>query len=136
MLDASVVVEYLVAASLTDRARTVFRATIEYGVELWAPDLVYAEAVSALRRLVRLRALAPRAGEAAVADLARLPLAIAGTRSLMSRAWELRDAVTPYDACYVALSQALGVTLITADRRLVRVMTARGFRATYLGDVG
>lgn len=135
MLDASVVVEYLVATPLTAKARAVFRTTVEQGVELWAPDLIYAAVASALRRLVALKALAPRAGAVAVADLVRLPLAIAGTRPLMPRAWDLRDAVTPYDACYVALAERLQVPLVTADRRLVRAMTTRGFSATFLGDV-
>ena len=35
-----------------------------------------------------------------------------------ARCWELRDNVTPYDAAYVALAEALGVPLLTADARL------------------
>ena len=37
---------------------------------------------------------------------------------LLPRCWELRDNVTPYDAAYVALAEALGVPLLTADARL------------------
>ena len=36
----------------------------------------------------------------------------------MVRAFELRDDVTAYDACYVALAEALDATLVTADARL------------------
>ena len=36
---------------------------------------------------------------------------------------ELRDTITPYDACYVALAESMGAVLLTADRRLAR---ARG----------
>ena len=39
-------------------------------------------------------------------------------RPLLPRCWELRDNVTPYDAAYVALAEALGVPLLTADARL------------------
>ena len=36
----------------------------------------------------------------------------------MRRAFELRENVTAYDACYVALAEALDWPLCTADRRL------------------
>ena len=34
--------------------------------------------------------------------------------------WQLRQAVTPYGAAYVALAEVLNVVLVTADRRLAR----------------
>ncbi len=34
--------------------------------------------------------------------------------------WELRENLTAYDAAFVALSEALGVPLVTADARLAR----------------
>ena len=34
--------------------------------------------------------------------------------------WELRHAVTAYDAAYIALAEALGIPMITADARLAR----------------
>jgi predicted nucleic acid-binding protein len=37
---------------------------------------------------------------------------------MLRRCWELRDNATVYDAAYVALAEHLGVTLVTADRRL------------------
>ncbi len=36
------------------------------------------------------------------------------------RIWELRRNLTPYDAAYVALAEALDCLLLTADRRLKR----------------
>ncbi len=36
------------------------------------------------------------------------------------RVWELRANLTVYDAWYVALAEALGTTLVTADQRLTR----------------
>ena len=37
---------------------------------------------------------------------------------LLSRIWDLRHNLTAYDAAYVALAEATGVPLITADRKL------------------
>lgn len=41
------------------------------------------------------------------------------------RVWELRSAMTVYDAWYVALAEELGTELITANGRLVRADGAR-----------
>jgi predicted nucleic acid-binding protein len=40
--------------------------------------------------------------------------------TLLPAVWELRANVTSYDACYVALAEALGCTLVTADLKLSR----------------
>jgi predicted nucleic acid-binding protein len=136
VIDASVAVEYLVVLRLAPQARWLFRAIAERDVELWAPDLLYPESVSALRRLVALRAIGADAGALAVERLGRLPLTIAGTRTLMARAWQVRDTVTPYDACYLALAEAIGTPFVTADRRLARTPPARDARVLFLGDLG
>ena len=135
VVDASVAVEYVVAISLTTQAQALFRATVDRDVELWAPDLLYPESVSAVRRLLRLRAISTAAADTAVARLVQLPLTISGTSGLMVRAWQLRDTVTPYDACYAALAETLDAPFVTADRRLARALAPRGTRALFLGDL-
>lgn len=69
----------------------------------------------------------PRRAELAVADLASLPLRRARHVDLLSRCWQLRENLTPYDAAYVALAEALDVALVTADRRMAQ---APGLRCT------
>ena len=133
VIDASVAVEYLVASALTPHAQALVRTVVDGEVELWAPDLIYPESVSALRKLARLRAIAPGDGDRAVADLVRLPIMSTGTRDLMPRAWALRGSVTPYDACYAALAHVLGAPFVTADRRLVRGLRGTVPAAIYLG---
>ena len=54
----------------------------------------------------------------AVADLEALPIQRVSHTPLVARCWELRANLTAYDAVYVALAEALGVTLLTADTRL------------------
>lgn len=48
-----------------------------------------------------------------------------GTHGLLGRVWELRDNLSAYDAGYVALAEALGCTLVTADARVSRAPGVR-----------
>lgn len=54
-----------------------------------------------------------------------MPLRRAPHDALLHRCWQLRDNMTMYDAAYVALAEALGAPLLTADRRLSRATGAR-----------
>lgn len=90
------------------------------GEQLAAPDLLRVEVLSVLRRQHRLGGLDAGQVTAAVEDLLDLGLDVYPTGPLLRRTWELRDNVTAYDACYVALAEALGCSLLTADARLSR----------------
>lgn len=135
VIDASAVVEYLVVLTLTDAATKLFHSAARGGVELWAPDLVYAESVSALRKLVRLGAISASGAKLAVEHLAQLPITATGTGSLMPDVWTMRSFLTPYDACYVALAKELGAVFVTAERSLVTELRKRRKRALHLGEV-
>lgn len=95
------------------------------GERLAAPELVDLEVASVWRRTARAGGLGGRRAGQALADLAGLPLARAPHQPLMSRIWELRDNLTPYDAAYVALAEALEAHLLTADRRLAQAPGTR-----------
>jgi predicted nucleic acid-binding protein len=116
VVDASIV-----AAALGDdgpdgdrvRARLV-------GEHLSAPELIDLEVASVWRRAARAGRLEHRRAHQALADLAALPLVRARHQPLMGRIWELRENLTTCDAAYVALAEALGAALLTADGRLSR----------------
>ena len=55
-----------------------------------------------------------------VEDLLALPLQRIPQRQLITRCWELRQNLTPYDAAYVALAELLDAVLVTGDKRLSR----------------
>ena len=135
VVDASAVVEYLVELELTDAATRLFHLAAEGRVELWAPDLVYPESASALRKLVQLGAIAGSAAESAVEHLTLLPISAAGTAPLIPEVWRLREFLTPYDACYVALADALGAELVTAEGKLAEELRKRRKRARFLGEL-
>jgi predicted nucleic acid-binding protein len=85
-----------------------------------APDLVDVETTAVLRRRWLGRTITAERFEQAVDDLLDLLLVRFPTLRLMRCAFELRANVTPYDARYVALAEALGCPLYTADRRLAQ----------------
>lgn len=90
------------------------------GEQLTAPDLLRVEVLSALRRQHLRGGLDAGQVAAAVDDLLDLDLEVYPTGPLLRRAWQLRNNITAYDACYVALAEVLGCPLLTADARLAR----------------
>ena len=89
------------------------------GQQLAAPDLLRIEVMSVIRRHTAGGALTQRQADSAIDDLLDLPIVVYPTAPLIRRGWELRRNVTAYDACYVALAEALGCPLATSDQRLV-----------------
>ena len=86
-----------------------------------APHVVDVEVLSVVRRDLLLRRLDPTAADQAIEDLRDWPGQRLGHRSLLERAWALRQNVRGWDAVYVALAEALHASLITTDERLGRV---------------
>lgn len=117
VLDASVVTDALaVRGAAGDVARHVVAA------EAWlhAPAILTAEVTSALRAMLRRGDLQPGEARAAVLRASAMRARRYPFEAFAARAWELRDAVTVYDAWYVALAEALDTALVTADDRLRR----------------
>lgn len=94
---------------------------------LHAPHLLDIEVTQVLRRLVQRKELTLARAEQAFEDLSAIVAERHEHRSLVPRIWQLRDALSAYDACYVALSEALDAPLLTCDAKLAG---ARGHRAT------
>lgn len=96
------------------------RARLALAREVAVPDLADVETVAVLRKRWLAGDITARRFKAAVQDLVALPMVRYPTGPFMTRAYELRANVTPYDAAYVALAEALACTLLTADGRLAR----------------
>lgn len=121
VVDASVL---FVALALDNHDGDSVRAVLR-GQQLAAPDLIDLEVVSALRKHVSIGLLDERRAHLALQDLQAIPLERARHAPLLSRCWELRDNFTAYDAAYIALAEALGATLLTADDRMARAPGSR-----------
>jgi len=112
--DASAVVEVLLALP---RAGEV-RATLAEHSELHVPEHFGVEVLSALRRYaVRGELTELRAAEAltALRDLRTISYPVI---ELVAEIWDLRDALTAYDAAYLALARRLDAGLVTLDGAL------------------
>ena len=121
VVDASVLLGVLLGAptAVTQVERELVGAR---SYALHAPDLIEPEALNALRRLVRARAITPDRAEQAIAHLGAARLIRYPHAPLRARVWALRDALSAYDATYLALTALLDeAVLLTADRGLATV---------------
>lgn len=88
--------------------------------QLHAPHLIDIEVASGVRRKVIAEEISAGVGWAALDTLRRLGMTRYPGFSLLGRVWELRQNLSPYEASYVALAEALTCGLLTADARLSR----------------
>lgn len=123
VFDASV---FLRSAMAGDAGAGRWLAAAELGeIRAHAPDLVYVEAANGLRNYVRAR-LASRADASdALASIVSFPLRVEPIVALVEPALAiaLEHGLSAYDATYLALAEATGATLVTADRVLADAAT-------------
>ncbi len=94
------------------------------GAPHYAPELIDIEYASALRKLVMRGTLEASEASQYIEDWSANSLIRCNHTMLLTRVWALRNNITPYDATYVALAEALEVPLMTADRRLAHAAAA------------
>jgi predicted nucleic acid-binding protein len=88
---------------------------------LAAPHLLPIETANVLRRLALAGDISSDVAALAHRDLLAIRMELFPYAPLGERVWELRQNVTSYDACYVALAELLRVPLATLDARLTRI---------------
>jgi predicted nucleic acid-binding protein len=122
VVDASVVVKWLVAESDTDKAEALLESyRLGYNV-LLAPELLALEVASVLWRRVRQGILLAREAESLFAYFNRIGPVLRPHLDLSGSAFELALAYqhSVYDCLYLALASEYGCDLITADEKLHR----------------
>jgi predicted nucleic acid-binding protein len=120
--DSSAVVEVLLGLP---RAGEV-RAVLAGHSELHVPEHFNVEALSALRRYAIRGELTQLRAAEALAALRELRTLTYPVIELSAEIWDLRDALTAYDAAYLALARRLDIGLITLDGGLATVAANEG----------
>ena len=115
VLDASAAVELLLR---TRRGSEVARRISDPAVTLHAPHLIDVEVLHAVRRAALVGDMSMSHAEVALHWFSNLDLTRYAPADLWRRMWALRANLSAYDAAYIALAEALGATVLTADARL------------------
>lgn len=117
VVDCSAVVELLTAK--TPAGESVARR-LTTAQTLYAPYILDGEVISALLGLMRGRKISEGEAEAALTNYRTFPIERQDVLPLWPRIKSLHANLSAYDAQYVALAEALHVSLITADARIAR----------------
>lgn len=112
VIDASAMVEALVGREPDAQLLDVLAG------EVAAPHLIDIEVMSALRGLALGGKLAAALAEDARHDHFALALTRHQAQHFADRIWDLRHQFTSYDACYLALAEAVEAPLYTCDAKL------------------
>lgn len=122
VVDASVALKWVLPEPETERALALIESD-----RLIAPDFLYLECANVLARDVRRGVLPVAAAEEALAALQGVALQVSPILDLIGPAYGLATALgqTVYDCLYLALAQAEGAVLVTADRRFAEACAER-----------
>lgn len=119
VVDASALIDYLVAGTPASELASHLRAN-----ELHVPEVCDIEIVSALRLSALSGLASARTISLLLLDYVDLPIERHRHLSLLGRCWELRENFTSSDAAYVALAERVGGPLLTTDGRLASAIHA------------
>ncbi|MEY2467956.1 MAG: hypothetical protein QOF21_654 [Actinomycetota bacterium] len=113
--DASAVFELLLGDEFGLRVAEVLD-----GTDVHAPHIALFETANALRNAELQSRISVASAVGAMSGLYELEIEYWPFEAVATRAWELRQNLTFYDASYVALAEQLQAPLVTVDERLAR----------------
>lgn len=131
IIDASVVIEYLINGPYTPNARALF-AQVTSIDRLIVPEFCLLECTNVLWKHVRFQGMAVSQAEALLKHLRKLPLMRVPAKAALNSALRigLTHQLAIYDSAYVALAKRSGHPLITIDLPQQRAATAEGVTLT------
>ncbi len=133
VIDANVAVALLIDLSYSERARE----TVSGAKSAMAPDLILYEVANTFWKLASAGQVDPEHLQTALAYVPNLFDQLVPPQTLAAEAFALsRELRHPaYDCFYIALTQATGGTLVSADRRLANLLqeSSIGVAITYVG---
>jgi predicted nucleic acid-binding protein len=123
VVDASIAVKWVIPEVLSDKADRL-RAGDD---EMLAPDLLLTEVANALWKKTARREITPVEADRALDLVKESGIDLRPTGPLLARAVQFARRLNHpvYDCVYLALAEHEHVSFITADRRLLRRVSAR-----------
>jgi predicted nucleic acid-binding protein len=125
VVDASVAIKWVIGEAGSEQA-----LLIRNRQRLFAPDLLLAECANILWKKARRKELSEAEAIFGARLLLRAGVQLQAMSSLLEPATRLALFLDhpAYDCAYLALSQMLSCTMVTADQRLYRKALSSGFK--------
>jgi predicted nucleic acid-binding protein len=122
VLDASIAAKWFFPETYSDRATRLLSSR----GALLAPDLIIPELANVVWKRCRLGEISAEQANGIVRDVARMPLTIIPSASIISAALDLaiQTRRTVYDCLYLALAIDRGCSLVTGDERFANALGA------------
>ena len=123
VVDASIAVKWVIPEALSDNADGL-RAGDD---EMLAPDLLLVEVANALWKKTASREISRAEADGALGLVSESGIDLRPTAPLLPRAMQVARRLSHpvYDCVYLALAEAEHASFVTADRRLLRRISAR-----------
>ncbi|MBZ0275661.1 MAG: type II toxin-antitoxin system VapC family toxin [Anaerolineae bacterium] len=127
IVDASVVIEYLVTGDYTPNARTLFNQATPND-RFIVPEFCLLECANVLWKQVRFNEMPVVQAEALLRHLKKLPLTRVPAKAALNSALTigLTHQLAIYDSAYIALAKRSGYPMISIDQPQIRAATAEG----------
>ncbi len=121
------VVKWFAPENHSDSAQVILEGFGRGELELWAPDLLFAEVGNIVWKKHTMQGMDLADAKAILDAVLRLPIKIVPCADLMVEAFQLATSLnrTVYDSLYVALSQRESCEFVTADERLVNAVRSQ-----------
>src|SRR5690606_17983794 len=127
IVDASIVIEYLITGPYTPNVQAFFNQ-ITNADRLTVPEFCLLECTNVIWKQVRFSGMSRGDAEELLRVLRTLKLRRAPMKRLLDRALDiaLNNTLAVYDSGYVALASHYGYPLISIDQPQIRAATAEG----------
>ncbi len=127
IIDASIVIEYLITGQYTPNARALFDQ-VAPDDRLIVPEFCLLECTNVLWKQVRFQGMAADKAHTLLRHLRKLPLVRVPVKAALDSALKigLTHQLAVYDAAYIALASRAGQPFITLDQRQRQAAAAEG----------
>ena len=126
VIDASVIIKLLVDEPLSDRADRLFEQLAEnFESSFFVPDLLYIECANVLWKYTRRFGMTETEAKEKLEEIYSLAVVAIPIVEHLPKALEIaiKNEISVYDGCYIAVAVFVKAPLVTADDKLVAKMS-------------